>query len=164
MLSTATALPGPRRPLLAGLLAVTVLIGSAGLATDTIQLVFIKRVLQRQAGSGPLAGAFALAQGKTVAATATADLAKNTGFPLAVDPVIENAPTAGSFKGNTRAVRVVLATDRDPPFLGMFMGEHCALALDTGNVTGVRAGGDTTVDLNCDIMAEFDFGIGGDRR
>ena len=150
-------------------LMLPVLIGSAGLASDTIQMVFIKRVMQRQADSSAIAGAFALSQGKVVAATVTAELARTKGFPLSVTPVIENAPTVGSYAGNTKAVRVALATDRDLPFLGMFMGvqrisaeataavvgmgEHCALALDTGNTIAVRAGGSTIVDLNCGIMA-----------
>lgn len=150
-------------------LMLPVLIGSAGLASDTIQMVFIKRVMQRQADSSAIAGAFALSQGKPVAATVTTELTRTKGFPLTVTPVIENAPTVGSYAGNSKAVRVALATDRDLPFLGIFMGEqrisaeataavvgmgeHCALALDTGNVVGVRAGGSTIVDLNCGIMA-----------
>jgi Flp pilus assembly protein TadG len=150
-------------------LMLPVLIGSAGMASDTIQLVFIKRVMQRQVDSGAIAGAFALSQGKAVAATVTTELARTTSFPYAVSPVIENAPTTGAYVGNNRAVRVVLVTDRDPPFLGMFigtqritveataavvgLGEHCALALDTRDVTGVSAGGSTTMDFNCGIMA-----------
>ena len=150
-------------------LMLPVLIGSAGLASDTIQMVFIKRVMQRQADSSAIAGAFALSQGKAIAATVTADLARTKGFPLSLTPVIENAPTVGAYAGNTKAVRVALATDRDLPFLDMFMGkqrisaeataavvgmgEHCALALDTSNTTGVRAGGSSIVNLNCGIMS-----------
>jgi hypothetical protein len=104
-----------------------------------------------------------------VAATVTTELTRTKGFPLTVTPVIENAPTVGSYAGNSKAVRVALATDRDMPFLGIFMGEqrisaeataavvgmgeHCALALDTRDVVGVRAAGNTTLDLNCGIMA-----------
>lgn len=150
-------------------LSMPVLIGCAGLASDTIQMVFIKRVLQRQANSGALAGAFALSQEKNIAATVTADLARNRSFAFAITPVIENAPTAGAYAGNTRAVRVALASDKRFPFLSLFMGtqrisveasaavvglgEHCALALDTGNVSGVTAWGSTTLDLNCGIMS-----------
>ncbi len=150
-------------------LMLPVLIGSAGLASDTIQMVFIKRVMQRQADSSAIAGAFALSQGKAVAVTVTTELQRTKGFPLTVTPVIENAPTIGAYAGNTKAVRVALATDRDLPFLGVFMGkqrisaeataavvgmgEHCALALDTTDTVGVRAGGSTVVDLNCGIMS-----------
>ncbi len=150
-------------------LMLPVLIGSAGIASDTIQLVFIKRVMQRQVDSGAIAGAFALSQGKSVPATVNIELTRTTSFPYAVAPVIENAPTTGSYVGNARAVRVVLVTDRNPPFLGLFMGkqritveataavvgvgEHCVLALDSGDVTAVSAGGSTTMDFNCGIMS-----------
>src|SRR5687768_15950056 len=90
--------------------------GSAAITTDTIQWALWKRELQRQADSGALAGAYALAQSKTVSSSVTTDLAKNADLTLTVTPTIENAPTAGSFAGNNRAVRVVLQTSRALPF------------------------------------------------
>ena len=51
-------------------LMMPVLIGSAGMTSDAIQMTFIKRVMQRQADSAAIAGAFALSQGRAPAASA----------------------------------------------------------------------------------------------
>ncbi len=150
-------------------LMMPVFIGAAGLTSDTIQMAFIKRVMQRQADSGAIAGAFALSQGYAAAATVTADLARNSNYTLTVTPVIENAPTAGAGIGNLRAVRVVLATDASLPFVGFFMGkeriraeataavvglgEYCAVALDPTTTSAINMSGNTTVDLRCGMMS-----------
>lgn len=150
-------------------LMMPVFIGAAGLTSDTIQMAFIKRVMQRQADSGAIAGAFALAQGYAPAATVTADLARNQNYTLTVAPVIENAPTVGAYAGDTAAVRVVLATDARLPFIGFFMGaeritaeataalvgdgEYCAVALEKTAVTGINLSGSASVDLSCGMIS-----------
>lgn len=145
---------------------IPLLIGAAGLASDTMQWTLVRRSLQRQADSAALSGAYALTQNRDVTSTVTADLAKNSNFPLASAPVIENAPTAGPFAGDPSAVRVRIVADARLPFTGAFLGrataisveataglqqdgEYCILALDESNSLGITNSGNTTVDASC---------------
>ena len=57
--------------------ALPLIIGSAGLASDTIQWVLWKRQLQRAANSAAIAGVYAKMQNQTVSSAITTDLAKN---------------------------------------------------------------------------------------
>lgn len=145
---------------------VPVLIGAAGLASDTAQWVLVRRSLQRQADSAALAGAFALTQSRPATAGALADLAKNQDFTLVGTPVIENAPTVGPFAGNPVAVRVLLVATTKLPFSGAFLGtgvniaaeavaglerdgDYCILALDESPALGITNTGNTFVDARC---------------
>jgi len=145
-------------------------IGSAAMTTDAIQWVVWRRHLQRQADSGALAGAYALAQSKTVSSSVTTDLTKNADPTLTVASTIENAPTAGAYAGNTKAVRVVLQTSRTLPFSSMFLstapviqveataaivneGEYCVVALENTAAVGISIGGNATVNLGCGMIA-----------
>lgn len=147
-------------------LLMPVMMGAVGLASDTIQWTLVRRSLQREADSAALAGAYALTQGQDVVATATADLAKNSNFTLSVDPLIENAPTAGAFAGNTKAVRVRLTSRTKLPFSGVFLassttiavesvagvvavGDFCILALDNTESVGITNSGNTVVNAGC---------------
>lgn len=168
----ARRLAGDRRGAMAMVVALSmpVLIGGVGMTSDVIQWSYMKRAMQRQADSGALAGAFALAQRREVADTVTADLARNSNFTLTEAPQIENAPAAGPYAGNLRAVRVVLSTNVRLPFVGYIMqrailipaeataavvakGQFCVLALETGNVTGITMNGNTTLNLGCGLMS-----------
>jgi hypothetical protein len=145
-----------------------VILGSAGLAVDSIQWVLWKRQLQRAADSAALAGAYASAQGKDAVATATSDLTRTQELVLTTPATIENPPTSGSFSTNNKAVRVTLQYRKALPFTGMFMavaplisakstaaavsqGDYCVLALDPSTATGVTMQGNATVNLNCGI-------------
>jgi Flp pilus assembly protein TadG len=143
-----------------------VLIGAAGLATDTVQWTLWKRQLQRQADSAALAGAYGKTQAKDVVAASTADINRNMTTALTAAPTIENAPTVGPYAGNAQAVRVVLQTQKQLPFSGLFMssapvikaeataaavaqGDYCVIALEPNSVTGINMTGNTTVNLGC---------------
>jgi Flp pilus assembly protein TadG len=147
-----------------------VILGSAGLAVDSIQWVLWKRQLQRAADSAALAGAYATAQAKDAVATATADLTRTRELVLTTPATIENPPSSGSYSGNNKAVRVTLVYSRLLPFTGMFVavaptisakstaaavtqGDYCVLALDPSNTTGVTMQGSATVNLGCGIAA-----------
>ncbi|MBC7520393.1 MAG: Tad domain-containing protein [Sandarakinorhabdus sp.] len=150
-------------------LSLPVFLGGAALAIDTIQWSLATRQMQRQADSGAIAGAFALAQGRNVTSNVNSDLARNNFVTLTVTPVIENAPTVGPKAGNAKAVRVVVATTMKLPFSGMFIrgmplsaeataqvvgqGEYCVIALDNGNTTAIKMSGSTSLDLNCGLMS-----------
>lgn len=143
-----------------------VLIGAAGLASDTAQWVLMRRALQRQADSAALAGAYAITQGRTAASGATLDLAKNQNFTLTGAPLIENAPSTGPWAGNRDAVRVRLVATSNLPFSSLFLGggtsisaeavaglqqdgDYCILALDSSASIGITNSGNTLVDARC---------------
>jgi len=145
-----------------------VILGSAGLAVDSIQWVLWKRQLQRAADSAALAGAYAASQAKDAVATATADLTRTQELVLTTPATIENPPSSGSFSTNNKAVRVTLQYRKSLPFTGMFLsvaplisakstatavsqGDYCVLALDPSNTTAVTMQGSATVNLNCGI-------------
>lgn len=147
-------------------MAMLVLIGAAGAATDTIQWTLLKRKLQRQADSAALAGALAKMAGGSVSGAANREIARYTTISLLGTPVIENAPTSGPQAGNARAVRVSVSADATLPFSRMFtnrtatltasataaavgQGDYCVLALETADATGIKANGNPTVDLGC---------------
>src|SRR5688500_18653412 len=97
-------------------LAMPVLIGAGGPATDTIQWTLWNRQIQRQADSAALAGAYAKAQGGNVTTSATTEINRHSFVTLSASPIIENAPTTGTYAGDTDAVRVVLQTSNVLPF------------------------------------------------
>lgn len=151
-------------------LLMPVLIGAAGLASDTVQWTLVRRSLQRQVDSAALAGAYALTQNRDVSSTVTADLAKNSNFTLAAAAVIENGPTTGPFAGDGNAVRVAIEADARLPFTGLFLGrattiaveataglqedgEYCILALDDSNSLAITNSGNTTVTAACGMHA-----------
>ena len=80
-------------------------IGSAGLATDTVEWALWKRQLQRAADSAAMAGVYAVIDGKTASTGATNDLLTNdhTGITRASTTV--TTPTVTGF---SNAVTVAL--------------------------------------------------------
>jgi Flp pilus assembly protein TadG len=149
--------------------AMPLLIGSAGLAVDTIQLSLLKRHLQRAADSGALAGAYARVQSKPVADAVNRALAFNNAFPLS-SSTIQNAPTTGPYANNDRAVRVMLTARRSLPFWSFFSssvpvinveataslvytGKYCMVSLDESAGTGITFSGHSTVNLGCGVIS-----------
>lgn len=150
-------------------LAMPVMIGAGGLATDTVQWTLWKRQIQRQADSAALAGAYAKAQGGNATSSATADINRHSFVTLSASPVIENAPASGPFAGDATAVRVVLQTSHVLPFSSFFMsappvitaeataasvtnGNYCIIALESTAAVGVTLQGNATVNMGCGIV------------
>lgn len=146
-----------------------ILIGAAGLATDTVQWTLWKRQIQREADSAALAGAYALAQGYSATDSATADINRLSLIALSQSPVIENAPASGAYSGNSKAVRILLQTAQSLPFSNLLgirtpviqgeataavlsEGEYCVVALENSATVGVTLQGSATVDLGCGII------------
>jgi Flp pilus assembly protein TadG len=155
--------------LVIGAAAMPLLVGGAAAAVDTIQLSVAKRQLQRAADSAALAGAYGLAQDRSIAESVTHALALNNQIPLTGAPTIENAPTAGPNAGDIRAVRVVLAVQSRIPFMAFFTGQHatvtaeataaivfagqyCVISLEEDSVTGVTFTGNTSANLGCGVV------------
>jgi Flp pilus assembly protein TadG len=160
--------------------ALPLVIGSAGLATDTIEWALWKRQLQRVADSGAEAGVYAIAAGNTVdncstvgAATYSApvayDVQKNNHLPQVPTCVATNPPSVGSYTSDSNAVRVTVSMQRPLSFSGMFLssapvitasstativpgGHYCVISLEPGAVTGIDATGSTNVNLGCGMI------------
>jgi Flp pilus assembly protein TadG len=151
-----------------GAAAMPMLIGSAALAVDTIQLSLWKRQLQRAADSGAIAGAYSLSQGRNDAQIETSvenDLTDNTHPPLVGEPTIERGPRGGY----TQAVYVALTAERTLPFMHMFtgsparlqadaaaaivsQGRYCMVSLYNGTAPGITLGGNASVTLGCGMI------------
>jgi hypothetical protein len=160
--------------------ALPLIIGSAGLATDTIQWTVMKRQLQRAADSAALAGAYGRMASQTVttgACTASPPVSRdltvgNVNGRLGTTPTcaVQSPPTSGSWTSPAfGAVKVTLSAQRRLSFSGMFMsspptitasataavvqtGRYCAKALDNRTETGISFSGNATVNLGCGII------------
>ena len=146
-------------------LSMPVMLGGAGLAVDTVQWTLCKQQLRRAADSAALAGAYAVAQGKSASVSVAADLMKSDQLGY-TSTVVENAPTTGSYIANNSAVRVVLATSKTLPFSSIFMsdpvafeaeatapavadGTHCLISLEDGSTPGIEIDGNASLSLGC---------------
>lgn len=151
-------------------LSMPILVGSAALAGDVMQTVWLKRAMQRQADSAALAGAFAISQGKAASTSVNAELARNAFAGIPEASVIENAPTAGAYIGNASAVRVVLTAQLNLPFTAFIMGrnqsvsaeataasviqeQNCVSALETGNTPGISINGSANLQFGCSLFS-----------
>lgn len=160
--------------------ALPLIVGSAGLASDTIQWALWKRQLQRVADSAAEAGAYAKVAGATLdncsnVSTATYsspiayDVKKNNHLPQIPTCSATNPPSTGSYTADANAVRVSVSMQRQLSFSGMFMsaaptitaiatativpsGKYCVVSLESAAVTGIDATGSTNVNLGCGMI------------
>lgn len=154
--------------------ALPMLMGAAGLASDTIQWTLWKRELQRAADSAAIAGVYDRvdADGST-ANTANAvnrdlDINNHTtvglvaGFPQIAFPA-DNGDMANQ-------VQVTLGVQRKLGFSGMFMAEppvirasataasipgsdsYCVVSLENTTRTGIEGSGNANVQFNCGMI------------
>lgn len=151
-------------------LSMPVLVGSAALATDVIQTVWLKRAMQRHADSAALAGAFAVLQGKAALPSVNMELTRNAFSGLPETSIIENAPTTGAYAGNVEAVRVVLTAQLNLPFSAFILRrnqvvtveataaniiteQNCLTVLETGNRPGLSITGSADLQFSCSIFS-----------
>ena len=150
--------------------ALPLMIGSVGLATDTIQWALWKRQLQRSADSAAFAGAYSRFQNASSTTGVTRDLTNNkhlwvpllAGYPQVTEP----ADTA-TF---VRAVEVRLAVKQTLSFSSMFMstaptitataraaaadsGLFCVVALENTNTPGIIIQGSANVNMGCGMIS-----------
>ena len=152
--------------------ALPLVIGSAGLASDTIQWALWKRQLQRAADSGAMAGVYSIVQADgartDVASSVDKDLTYNNHLAYTYTKVV-GAPASGSYASDPYAVQVTLTVQKALGFSGMFLnytpsitasgtatvvpsGNYCVISLETGAVTGIDATGSTNVNLGCGMI------------
>lgn len=158
--------------------ALPLIVGSAGLASDTIQWALWKRQIQRAADSAAMAGVYAIVQGNSVGTCSDVngatfanpvayDLKKNSHVNITLACTMP-APT-GAFASDPDAVRVDLSVQKQLSFSGMFMsaaptisasatativpsGKYCAISLIDTATTGISAGGNTNLNLGCGMI------------
>lgn len=127
--------------------ALPLLVGAAGLATDTINWTLWKRELQRAADSAAIAGVYELSAGATQDAAETAvshDLTINqhTGMELVGGyPQVEFLGDSGQMRDR---VQVVLAVKKRLPFSSLFLSETPTIIARATAAT-VPAGSDPCV-------------------
>lgn len=157
--------------------ALPLVLGSVGLASDTIQWSLWKRQLQRAADSGALAGVYGKLAGQTVATgncnsstpisrdLTVGDVTNRLGMTPACN--VESPPSTGSWTAASfSAVRVTVSAQRALAFSGLFMsaaptitasataavvqsGKYCVISLDNNAETGLDFQGNATVNLGC---------------
>lgn len=150
--------------------ALPLVVGSAGLATDTIQWALWKRQLQRTADSAALAGVYALTQDKSATAAADRDLAVNSHVGIAfTSKSIEPPPTSGPYVGDATAVRVTLSIQKKLGFSGLFLAstptitatataklvdqdKYCVVALKKTGIA-LEIGGSADVRMGCGAIS-----------
>ena len=155
--------------------ALPLLLGSAGLATDTIQWALWKRQLQRAADSAAIAGVYdrSANEGATdnTEEAVDHDLTLNNPLDTTKFPLAEKIVTFPANSGNRQnQVRVVLAVQRPLSFSSMFMtnppvirttaqaaavsteGEFCVLSLQNNGKTGIQATGSASITMDCGMM------------
>jgi hypothetical protein len=148
--------------------ALPMLLGAAGLATDTIQWTLWKRELQRAADSAAIAGVYnregASGSTSTTATAVSHDLTLNQHTPMALLSGFPQVTYPANTVSMINQVRVVLSVRQALPFSSMFMnsaptitarstaasipsgGSACVQALEwTASQTGITNSGNTTI-------------------
>lgn len=99
------------------------LLTSAALAYDTVQLALWNHQLQQLANAGAIAGARALAHNQPVGPAVERSVGGDPRIRIAAPAMIERAPVRGLGAGDPHAVRVMITSQRALPFLGALLSE-----------------------------------------
>jgi Flp pilus assembly protein TadG len=147
------------------------LVGAAGLGTDTVQWVLWKRELQRAADSAALAGAYAQLQTASVPDAVNAHMGDNNHTGIALKsgyPQIGYPPDTANYK---KAVQVTLAVQRTLGFSSMFLstaptitatataalvnsGSYCVVGLNSTTAASITIGGSASVSMGCGAISD----------
>ncbi len=151
--------------------ALPILVGAAGLGTDTVQWVLWKRELQRAADTAALAGAYAQMQtAESITAAVNAHLTDNnhTGIALSSGyPSIAYPADTGTY---TKAVQVTLQMQRTLGFSSLFLstaptitavataalvddGSYCVVALNGSTNASITIGGSSSINMGCGAIS-----------
>jgi Flp pilus assembly protein TadG len=157
--------------------AMPLLVGSAGLATDTIQWSLWKRDLQRAADSAAIAGVYQRIQTDSTATVEDAvtndlDTTSNITLELLEDPDIDVSRPDDNVNDLVDQVAVTLKVQKPLTFSSMFMSaapiitatgvaasvpgtdDYCVMALETNAArTGVTIGGNAKIEMDCGIIS-----------
>jgi Flp pilus assembly protein TadG len=147
------------------------LVGAAGMGSDSIQWVLWKRELQRAADSAALSGAYAELDGsESVSDAVAAHMTDNnhTGIALLSGyPNIQYPADTGTY---TKAVKVTLAIQKSLGFSSLFLssapiittsgtaalvddGSYCVVALNGSTSSSITIGGSSSVNMGCGAIS-----------
>jgi len=152
------------------------LVGAAGLATDTIQWALWKRQLQRAADSAAIAGVYTRVKTDTetaVNASVATDLQLNNHTGIALNTGFPKVELLANDGDAQRRVRVTLELSKSLPFSSIFLknaprvsvvataasvpgaAEYCVVALDpSASAVGIDIAGSTDIDMgDCSLIA-----------
>jgi Flp pilus assembly protein TadG len=153
--------------------ALPLLVGSAGLATDTIQWTLWKRQLQRAADSAALAGVYQRVQAGDLAkvqAAVTRDLQINNHTKIALLPTYPKVTLPADDGDKRLQVNVELALQQGLTFSSMFMStppiikttargasvpgtdQYCVVSLEKTSKTGITGSGNGSVEMDCGMI------------
>ncbi|MEO6432640.1 MAG: pilus assembly protein TadG-related protein, partial [Sphingomicrobium sp.] len=156
--------------------ALPLLVGSAGLATDTIQWALWKRQLQRAADSAAIAGVYdrvnnaGLTSSTSTAVSHDLTLNQHTGISLKSGYPQVTFPTSSADEDNQ--VKVTLAVEKDLAFSSIFLSEtptiltaataasvpgiseFCVVSLESSAAnTGIAITGNSGIEMDCSFMS-----------
>ncbi len=154
---------------------IPLLLGSAGLATDTIQWALWKRQLQRAADSAAIAGVYNRVDAEGATTTTANAVDHDLTLNNSLDPVkypleVKTVTFPANETGKSYQVNVVLAVRRQLSFSSMFMqnpplirvaaraaaattgAEFCVLSLQNNSKTGIQATGNAGIVMDCGMM------------
>jgi len=154
--------------------AMPLLIGAAGLATDTIQWTLWKRELQRAADSAAIAGVYDRVQaGGATTNTVSAvnrDLTLNNHVGMSLVSGYPTISYPADATNETDQVHVTLAVQKHLSFSGMFIttppliianataasvpgsDNYCVVSLENTTRTGIEGSGNANVSFNCGMI------------
>jgi hypothetical protein len=161
--------------------ALPLLVGSAGLATDTIHWTLWKRELQRAADSGAIAGVYERLQSNSTANVSTVvahDMALNHhtgeigGVAIGMQATYPKVTFPADVGLKAKQVKVELAVRKVLPFSSLFMteapliravataasvpgsDEFCVVSLETNaKNTGIIVTGNACIQMDCSFMS-----------
>ena len=149
--------------------ALPLVLGSAGLASDTIEWALWKRQLQRAADSAAMAGVYAKVRNDSYTAAVNQDLVHNNHVGITTAVVPNSPPPSGSYASDPMAVRVSLSVQKALSFSSFFLsaaptitasatativpsGVYCVVSLINTASTGITATGNSVVNLGCGMI------------
>lgn len=151
-------------------IALSGIIGLAGLGTEVSSWYMTKRTMQGAADAGAYTAATAKSAGEvsTNYTLAARSIAAGYGFANGTggtSVTVNSPPASGSYTSNSNAVEVIVAQPQKALISAMFLpsgptiqarsvalvntsGSGCVVALDRGNVTDISDSGGTILNLN----------------
>lgn len=147
------------------------LVGAAGLGSDTIQWVLWKRELQRAADSAALAGAYAQLQTASVPAAVNAHMGDNNHTGIALKSGFPQIAYPADTVNYKKAVKVTLAVQRTLGFSSLFLstaptitatataalvnsGSYCVVGLNSTTASSITIGGSASVSMGCGAISD----------
>jgi len=162
-------------------IALTVMIGFGGAATEIGSWLLTRRAMQGAADAAAVSALVATAKGGPDITTQARGVAAQNGWTHGVNGItvtVNQPPSVGNFAGNAQAVEVIIAQAQPLFFSGMLPGvtaptirargvatppsvnSKCLYALGTGN--SVQANGNGNMTLNgCDIAGNGNIAFSG---